>query len=63
VEIDPELPRALPFTVPDHQLSLAIGNKGHNGRMAARLTDGKSYRPRKRIMTEKSDKNQARRRL
>ena len=25
-------------TVPDHQLSLAIGNKGHNARLCARLT-------------------------
>ena len=25
-------------TVPDHQLSLAIGNKGQNARLCARLT-------------------------
>ena len=28
-------------TVPDHQLSLAIGNKGQNARLAARLTGWK----------------------
>ncbi|MEG1849769.1 MAG: transcription termination factor NusA, partial [Oscillospiraceae bacterium] len=41
VEIDPEVPRACRVTVPDHQLSLAIGNKGHNARLAARLTGWK----------------------
>ena len=41
VEIDPELPKACRVTVPDHQLSLAIGNKGHNARLAARLTGWK----------------------
>ncbi len=30
--------RACSVTVPDHQLSLAIGNKGQNARLAARLT-------------------------
>lgn len=30
--------RACRVTVPDHQLSLAIGNKGQNARLAARLT-------------------------
>ena len=38
VEItDPEA-RVCRVTVPDHQLSLAIGNKGQNARLAARLT-------------------------
>ena len=38
VEItDPET-KACKVTVPDHQLSLAIGNKGQNARLAARLT-------------------------
>ena len=41
VEIDEETPRACRVTVPDHQLSLAIGNKGHNARLAARLTGWK----------------------
>ncbi|MEG2083594.1 MAG: transcription termination factor NusA, partial [Oscillospiraceae bacterium] len=35
--IDPEA-RVCRVTVPDHQLSLAIGNKGQNARLAARLT-------------------------
>ena len=35
--IDPEA-RACRVTVPDHQLSLAIGNKGQNAKLAARLT-------------------------
>jgi N utilization substance protein A len=60
VEIDPELPKACRVTVPDHQLSLAIGNKGHNARLAARLTGWKiDIRPESGIMTEKSDKAQA----
>jgi len=41
VEVDPENPKACKVTVPDHQLSLAIGNKGHNARLAARLTGWK----------------------
>ena len=41
VEIDPDTPRSCRVTVPDHQLSLAIGNKGHNARLAARLTGWK----------------------
>lgn len=35
--IDPET-RACKVRVPDHQLSLAIGNKGQNAKLAARLT-------------------------
>ncbi len=35
--LDPET-RTCRVTVPDHQLSLAIGNKGQNARLAARLT-------------------------
>ena len=38
VEIDPENPRACCVRVPDAQLSLAIGHKGQNARLAARLT-------------------------
>ena len=41
VDIDAELPRACRVMVPDMQLSLAIGNKGHNARLAARLTGWK----------------------
>ena len=35
--LDPEA-RTCRVTVPDHQLSLAIGNKGQNAKLAARLT-------------------------
>ncbi len=38
VEIDPEIPTNCKAIVPDNQLSLAIGNKGQNVRLAARLT-------------------------
>ncbi len=38
VEILDAETRACRVTVPDHQLSLAIGNKGQNARLAARLT-------------------------
>ncbi len=38
VEIVDETSRACRVTVPDNQLSLAIGNKGQNARLAARLT-------------------------
>ncbi len=41
VELDPEGAKSCRVTVPDHQLSLAIGNKGHNARLAARLTGWK----------------------
>lgn len=41
VEIEPGEARVCRVTVPDHQLSLAIGNKGHNARLAARLTGWK----------------------
>lgn len=41
VEIDPDTPKVCKVTVPDQQLSLAIGNKGHNARLAARLTGWK----------------------
>lgn len=41
VEIDPEGAKSCRVTVPDHQLSLAIGNKGQNARLAARLTGWK----------------------
>ncbi len=38
VEIPDENVRACSVTVPDNQLSLAIGNKGQNAKLAARLT-------------------------
>jgi N utilization substance protein A len=41
VEIDPEGAKSCRVTVPDHQLSLAIGNKGQNARLAAKLTGWK----------------------
>ncbi|MBQ1284684.1 MAG: transcription termination/antitermination protein NusA [Clostridia bacterium] len=41
VELDPDGQKACKATVPDGQLSLAIGNKGQNVRLAARLTGWK----------------------
>ena len=41
VEIESENPKACKVTVPDSQLSLAIGNKGQNARLAAKLTGWK----------------------
>ena len=41
VEVDPDGAKACRVTVPDAQLSLAIGNKGQNARLAARLTGWK----------------------
>lgn len=41
VTIESEDPKACRVTVPDSQLSLAIGNKGQNVRLAARLTGWK----------------------
>lgn len=41
VEILDEEQRSCKVTVPDNQLSLAIGNKGQNARLAARLTGWK----------------------
>ncbi len=38
VIFDPENDRAVTVIVPDNQLSLAIGKKGQNARLAARLT-------------------------
>ena len=42
VEIVDEELRSCRVTVPDHQLSLAIGNKGQNARLAAKRTGWKS---------------------
>lgn len=41
VEIDPENEKCCRVTVPDGQTSLAIGNKGQNARLAAKLTGWK----------------------
>ncbi len=41
VEIDEAVQNACHVTVPDDQLSLAIGNKGQNARLAAKLTGWK----------------------
>ena len=41
VEVDPDGNKACKVKVPDEQLSLAIGNKGQNARLAARLTGWK----------------------
>ena len=41
VEVDPDGAKACQVTVPDAQLSLAIGNKGQNARLAAKLTGWK----------------------
>lgn len=41
VDIEDESSRSCKVTVPDGQLSLAIGNKGQNARLAARLTGWK----------------------
>ena len=41
MEIVDEEKKACKVTVPDHQLSLAIGNKGQSARLAARLTGWK----------------------
>lgn len=41
VEISPDGSRSCRVTVPDSQLSLAIGNKGQNARLAAKLTGWK----------------------
>ena len=43
VEFDPEVPGACRATVPDNQLSLSIGNRGQNVRLAAKLTGYKIY--------------------
>ena len=41
VEVDPQGAKSCRVTVPDAQLSLAIGNRGQNARLAARLTGWK----------------------
>ena len=41
VDLLPGEVKSCRVTVPDHQLSLAIGNKGQNARLAAKLTGWK----------------------
>ena len=41
VDVDPEGGRSCKVVVPDNQLSLAIGNRGQNARLAAKLTGWK----------------------
>ena len=41
VEFDESLPQTCKVIVPDGQLSLAIGNRGQNARLAAKLTNYK----------------------
>ena len=49
--------RACRVSVPDEQLSLAIGNKGQNARLAARLTGWKiDIKPQSGFYTEKPEK-------
>ena len=48
--------RACKVKVPDHQLSLAIGNKGQNAKLAARLTGYKiDIRPESGFFGEDED--------
>ncbi len=56
VEVDPDGAKACRVTVPDAQLSLAIGNKGQNARLAARLTGWKiDIRPESGFYGEETD--------
>ena len=56
VDIDPTAERACKATVPDSQLSLAIGNKGQNVRLAAKLTGWKiDIRPESGFFGEDED--------
>ena len=57
VEIDDEASNCCKVTVPDNQLSLAIGNRGQNVRLAARLTGFKiDIRPEIGFYGESEDK-------
>ncbi len=58
VEVDPEGAKACRVTVPENQLSLAIGNKGQNARLAARLTGWKiDIRPQSGFFGENTEEN------
>ncbi len=59
VEIVDEEKKSCKATVPDGQLSLAIGNKGQNARLAARLTGWRiDIRPESGFYGEDEEKNQ-----
>ena len=60
VEVDPDGAKSCHVTVPDAQLSLAIGNKGQNARLAAKLTGWKiDIRPESGFFdNEKADENE-----
>ena len=56
IDIDPENDKTCKATVPDSQLSLAIGNKGQNVRLAAKLTGWKiDIRPESGFFGENED--------
>ncbi len=58
VEIDPTGKKECKATVPDNQLSLAIGNKGQNARLAAKLTGWKiDIRPESGFFGEDEDES------
>jgi N utilization substance protein A len=58
VEVDPDGAKACRATVPDAQLSLAIGNKGQNARLAAKLTGWKiDIRPESGFYGEDEEEN------
>lgn len=60
VEILDEAERACRVIVPDSQLSLAIGNKGQNAKLAAKLTNFKiDIRPESGIIEEKPSAQEA----
>ncbi len=58
VDIDPNVERVCKASVPDSQLSLAIGNKGQNVRLAAKLTGWKiDIRPESGFFGEEEEKS------
>ncbi|MGN0172766.1 MAG: transcription termination factor NusA [Acutalibacteraceae bacterium] len=58
VQVDPDGAKACRVTVPENQLSLAIGNKGQNARLAARLTGWKiDIHPESGFFGENTDEN------
>jgi len=63
VIFDPENDRAATVLVPDYQLSLAIGKRGQNARLAARLTgfkiDIKPESEREAVLAEMANKGRA----
>ena len=59
VEIVDEEKKSCKATVPDGQLSLAIGNKGQNARLAARLTGWRiDIRPESGFFGEDEDEDE-----